>query len=219
MNLFSYVSTTINHLNLFSSVFLEHSILNFYAVFRKVQLIPGREAILFLEYNSTTNHPIWNSVILLAAAASCGVLVAGSCHQPSRVIPIWPPWVSYGRISKIPWSIIILAMAHVWHVSVSIESEDWIHLVLLSVQGDCWSMCKQEMVSCYVWLRRRIPPSTVYTEGIGAASRWLKACIIPANGLYVWLVDSDPVLHPVTETLEADLGIRGVVFSAIEVIS
>lgn len=70
------------------------------------------------------------------------------------------------------------------------------------------------MVSGYVWLCRRVPSGAVCAEGIGAASWRFRADIVATDGFYVWLVDSDPVLHPVPEILEAHLGISSVILSA-----
>lgn len=42
------------------------------------------------ERRSLTNHPIWKSIILLAAAMSSGFCVAGSNHKASTVMPILP---------------------------------------------------------------------------------------------------------------------------------
>jgi hypothetical protein len=75
-------------------------------------------------------------------------------------------------------------------------------------------MCKQEMVSYYVWLRRRISSLAVCPEWVRAAARRLEAGVVAADGFYVWLVDGDPVLHPVTETLEAHACVSGVILAA-----
>jgi hypothetical protein len=75
-------------------------------------------------------------------------------------------------------------------------------------------MCEQKVVGGYIWLRRRIPSGAVLAEGMGAALRWKLAVVEASDGLYVGLVDGDPVLHPVPEALEAGFGIRCVIVSA-----
>jgi hypothetical protein len=75
-------------------------------------------------------------------------------------------------------------------------------------------MCKQEMVSGYVRLRRGVPSGAVHAEGIGAALGWQHAIVIAAYSLNVGLVKGDPVLHPVPKVLEAGTGICGVIVSA-----
>jgi len=91
------------------------------------------------------------------------------------------------------------------------------YLVLVPVQGHCGGVCEEEVVRGDVRLRRRVAAGAVLAEGIGAAPRRLGSVVVAADGLYVGLVDGDPVLHPVPEVLEAGFCKRGVIFSATHV--
>ncbi len=74
-------------------------------------------------------------------------------------------------------------------------------------------MSKQQVVSHDVRLRRGVAAGAVGAEGVGAPPRRLNAGVVAADGLYVRLIHCHPVLHPVTEVLEANLGISRVIFS------
>lgn len=74
-------------------------------------------------------------------------------------------------------------------------------------------MSKQQVVSHDVRLRRGVAAGAVGAEGVGAPPRRPVAGVEAADGLDVRLVKGGPVLHPVTEVLEANLGISRVIFS------
>lgn len=79
-------------------------------------------------------------------------------------------------------------------------------LVLLSVEGHCWGMCKKKMMCYYVWLCGRVAIVTTEDTKGEWASPWRKdSLIVSANRLDVRLIDSAPVLHSITKVLEADI--------------
>ena len=64
-------------------------------------------------------------------------------------------------------------------------------------------MRKDEMVRDNVRLR----PGVASRSALGAPPRRMEAIVIPQSGDYPRLVEGEPVLHPVSEHLEAELGI------------
>ena len=77
------------------------------------------------------------------------------------------------------------------------------YLILVAVSPHRSCMRKDEMVCSKVWLRCGVASGSA----LGTPSRCVQAIVVAQSGDAPWLVEGKPVLHPVPERLEAELGV------------